>query len=222
MAIRLQELHPSLVHFPIALLPLSLAADIAGQATRDRRLSWLGRWGMVAGAISGAVAALAGLIAQEEVNVEGPSMDTLITHRNLNLGLVALTSVLATRRMLDDARPGPAYMASAALGVGALLYSGYLGGKVVYEYGVGVGPANGLWQGGGPALTPRNASRVARSTARDIGNGFKHLAQEIGQGKLAPSIFGSRSNGDGQAATTRTEGAGSGGQGGAGAGQGDD
>ncbi len=193
MAVRLQEVHPSLVHFPIALLPLTFAADLAGSLTRNRRLSWLGRWGMVASAASAALAGVAGLIAQEEVNVEGPSMDTLITHRNLNLAVLGLTTALAVRRQAEE-KAGPAYLGAAALAVGALLYSGYLGGKVVYEYGVGVqpapGPRGGVYQGGGPALTPANAPQVLRTVAHDLGNGVKHLVQEVGAGKLAPGLFG--------------------------------
>ncbi len=200
MAVRLQEVHPALVHFPIALLPLTFAADLAGSVTSNRRLSWLGRWGMVASAASAALAGVAGLIAQEEVNVEGPSMDTLITHRNLNLGVLALTTALAVRRQ-GEAKAGPAYLGAAALALGTLLYSGYLGGKVVYEYGVGVapapGPRGGLYQGGGPPLTE---PRVLRSAAHDLGNGVKHLVQEVGQGKLAPGLFGGSGNGAGNGA----------------------
>ena len=33
MAIQLQEMHPALVHFPIALLPLAVAADAVGSLT---------------------------------------------------------------------------------------------------------------------------------------------------------------------------------------------
>ncbi len=199
MTVRLQEVHPALVHFPIALLPLTVAADAAGSITGDRRWSWLGRWGMVASAASGALAGLAGLIAQEEVSVDGPSMDTLITHRNLNLTVVALTSALAVRR-LGQRRAGAAYLLTAGAALGALLYSGYLGGKVVYEYGVGVqpapGPRGGVYQGGGPALTPQNAPRVLRSAAHDLGMGVKHLVREVGEGKIAPDLFrGSGGNG---------------------------
>ncbi len=208
MAIRLQEVHPALVHFPIALLPLTVAADLAGSITGDDRLSRLGRWGMVASAASAALAGVAGLIAQEEVNVEGPSMDTLITHRNLNLGVLALTTALAVRRQ-SERRAGPAYLAAAAAAVGALLYSGYLGGKVVYEYGVGVqpapGPRGGVYQGGGPALTATNAPRVLRSAAHDLGNGVKHLVQEVGAGKIAPSLFGGASGNGAASASAGTE-----------------
>lgn len=197
MAVRLQEVHPSLVHFPIALLPLTVAADVAGSLTGHRRLSWLGRWGMVASAAAAALAGVAGLIAQEEVNVEGPSLDTLITHRNLNLAVLGLTTALAVRRQAEE-KAGPAYLGVAALALGTLFYSAYLGGKVVYEYGVGVapapGPRGGLWQGGGPPLT---SPRALRAAAQDLGKGVKHLVQEVGQGKLVPSLFGGSGNGAG-------------------------
>src|SRR5690625_675675 len=98
MAMRLQEVHPSLVHFPIALLPLSVGADLIGKVSGNRRLTWFGRWGMAASAITGALAGLAGLIAQEEVNVSGKTMDMLITHRNLNLIGVGAVTALAIRR----------------------------------------------------------------------------------------------------------------------------
>lgn len=42
MAMRLHELHPSLVHFPIALLPTSIGSDLVGTLTRSRRLLELG------------------------------------------------------------------------------------------------------------------------------------------------------------------------------------
>ncbi len=203
MPMRLQEVHPSLVHVPIALLPLTLAADTAGSLSGDRRLSWLGRWGLVATAASAALAGVAGLIAQEEVNVAGPSMDTLITHRNVNLGVLAVTTALAVRRATQESA-GARYLAVGAGALGMLLYSAYLGGKVVYEYGVGVetapGPRGGLWQGGGPEVTPRNAPQVLRSAAHDLGNGFRHLAQEVKAGKLAPSLFGGSGNGAGDGA----------------------
>lgn len=195
MAMRLQELHPSLVHFPLALLPVTLAADVAARLTGNERLSWLGRWGMVASAASAAISGIAGLIAQEEVNVEGASLDTLITHRNLNLAVVGLTSGLAARR-LGVERPGAGYLAAGVATLAALVYSGYLGGEVVYRYGAGVEPADGLYDGGGPEMTAANASRVVRSAARHLGQGVKHLAQETASGKLAPSLFAAP-NGDG-------------------------
>jgi uncharacterized membrane protein len=33
MAVRLNEIHPSLVHFPIAIMPVAIGADLLGHVT---------------------------------------------------------------------------------------------------------------------------------------------------------------------------------------------
>lgn len=38
MAIRLHELHPTLAHFPLALLPVAFLADLFGRLGGRRRL----------------------------------------------------------------------------------------------------------------------------------------------------------------------------------------
>ena len=43
MAIRLQQMHPALVHFPIALLPLSIGADLLGCVTGSTSLHSFGQ-----------------------------------------------------------------------------------------------------------------------------------------------------------------------------------
>src|SRR5688500_10533173 len=98
MAIRLSEAHPALVHFPIALLPTAIAADAVGRATKNRDLLAVGRWGIGLAAASAAVAGIFGFIAQEEVNLEGRTLEILRTHRTLNIGaLVAMTALAVVR-----------------------------------------------------------------------------------------------------------------------------
>jgi uncharacterized membrane protein len=43
MAVRLNEIHPSLVHFPIALMPAAVGADLLANATDSDRLAEAGR-----------------------------------------------------------------------------------------------------------------------------------------------------------------------------------
>ena len=86
MAIRLHRMHPALVHLPITLLPLAICADLRGCIIGGKSLHSFGLKAIVlaaAGAGAGAAAVL-GLIAGEEVNVEGDVRDMLMTHRNLN------------------------------------------------------------------------------------------------------------------------------------------
>jgi uncharacterized membrane protein len=189
MAMRLQEVHPSLVHFPLTLLPLAVGADAIGRFTGNKKMTWLGRWGIAASAITGAVAGLAGLIAQEEVNVSGRTMDMLITHRNLNLAAVTAISALAIQRARVK-EPSIPYLLGGLAAFGVVAYSGYIGGELVYRHGVGVEPAGGLWEGGGPELRLKNTGRVMRSAGRGLGMGFVHLGKETVKGKIVPTLTG--------------------------------
>lgn len=131
-------LHPVLVHFPTALLPTSLVLDALA-------LAGVGE-GFVLGALTvqalglagGVLAALAGLLDWSELPRGSPERRVADRHALLNLAALALFGVALALRAggLDDPRP-PA--AAVALSTGALVLLGwanFLGGRLVYEYGV--------------------------------------------------------------------------------------
>lgn len=187
MSMRLQEIHPSLVHFPIALLPASLAADAIGRLTGNRALLEAGRLSMPVAAASAAVAGVFGLIAQEAVNTDGPAHDYLVTHRNLNLGLIGLTAVMAAKR-LRRRRPSLGYLLAGAAGLGAMSYSAYLGGHMVYDLGVGVKAAGGVREGAAPEILPDNVEEVARVARDHLVQGARHTMEHLRQGEVAPLL----------------------------------
>jgi uncharacterized membrane protein len=187
MAVRLQEVHPSIVHFPVALLPVAVGADLLGRVTGSERLSDVGRVLMPVAAASAAVAAATGLVAQEEVAAEGVARDLLTTHRNLNLSLVTLSTALAAWRWRRET-PSAGYLALALAGIGAMTYSAYLGGKMVYEHGVGVKPADGLRDGDSPELLPGQAREVARRVATDVERGVTRALDELRHDDPLPAI----------------------------------
>jgi hypothetical protein len=129
-------------------------------------------------AASAAVSAVTGLVAQEEVAADGVAQDLLVTHRNLNLSLVTLSTALAAWRARSE-RPSAGYLALALAGLGALSYSAYLGGKMVYEHGVGVKPADGLRDGDAPELAPRRMGEIARRVATDVERGVAHALDDL-------------------------------------------
>ncbi len=194
MPMKLQEVHPALVHFPIALLPLAIGSDLIGKLTRNKELCDRGRWGIAAAAGTGLLAGIFGLIAQEEVNVEGSAKDMLITHRDLNLGAVAIMGAMAVRRARRE-KPTLAYLGLGLGLIGTVVYSAYLGGHMVYADGVGVEKAVGVAEPV-PALGRDEPGRIARKAARDLGSGAWHTVQEIAQGEIVPTIV----SGDGAAA----------------------
>ena len=190
---RLQELHPSIVHFPIAVLPIAIGADLLGRVTGSRALSEVGRMLMPVAAVGAAVSAVTGLIAQEEVQASGVASDMLVTHRNLNVSLTTVTALMAARRWGED-KAGPGYLALGLAGLGALSYSAYLGGKMVYEHGLGVKPADGLRTGDSPALSPSEAPSAARRALDDLKQGAAHALADLKAGRIVPAIGESLEN----------------------------
>jgi len=187
MTIRLQEIHPALVHFPIALLPLAVGADSVGMMTGSRSALSFGQKAVCVAAIGAVAAAVTGLIAGEEVNVKGASQDMLMTHRNLNFVATLVAAGLALWRV-SRPRPNAAYLGVGAAGVGVLAYTAYLGGKLVYDVGVGVEPADGVYRPDAPALKTGQIGPFFKTAATDLAHGVEHMAEEVAKGELVPTI----------------------------------
>jgi uncharacterized membrane protein len=188
MAMKLHELHPALVHFPLAWLPLSIGADLLGSATGSERLLDLGRATMPLAAASGVVAGVAGLMAQTEVKAEGEAMDLLKTHRTMNLGLVLIAGAMAAYRARTE-RPSAAYVGLGLVGLAALSYSAYLGGEMVYRKGVGIEAADGVRDRPSvPEMTRKAAGRALRTAGTDVAKGIQLTVEESAKGDLVPAL----------------------------------
>lgn len=191
MDFRLHEVHPALVHFPIALMPLSIGADLLGKLTGSPALTRLGRQTIVPAAASALAAGLAGMVAQEHVNLDSDqTRRMLITHRNLNLMATVGAGILAWRRMAYRPSETPS-MRYLGMGMGllaGLTYSAMLGGEVVYRHGVGVEPADGIYKDPSVDYAHDDPVDLLRQSGKSLGTGVKHLAQEISQGDILPSI----------------------------------
>ena len=189
MAMKLHELHPSLVHFPLALLPLSIGADLLGRVTGSESLLELGRRTMPLVATTGLVAGVAGLMAQTEVKAEGPAMDLLKTHRTLNLGLVAIAGAMAMQRTRNE-KPSAVYLGLGLVGLAAMAYSAFLGGEMVYRHGVGVDAADGVrTQPAVPEFSRGEAGNALRTAATDTAKGIQLTVEESAKGELVPSLL---------------------------------
>lgn len=187
MSLRLHELHPSLVHLPLALLPASVALDAIGFVSDREAPMTIGKYLMAAAAAGAAAAGAAGLVAQEAVRARGDAHDLLVTHRNLNAGLVVLTVTLAALR-LRRTRPSAGYLLAGCAGVAVMNYTAYLGGKMVYSKGVGVAPAGGVRAENAPEIRRDNLWPIARTSASYVAKAVKHAARHIGRGEFAPTL----------------------------------
>jgi len=187
MAIRLQQMHPALVHLPVALLPLAVGADFLGRATSNRTLLSFGQKAICVAAIGALGAVASGLIAGEEVNVEGESREMLITHRNLNLVATLAATAMAIWRA-SHRRPSTLYLGAGAAGIGIVAYTAYLGGKLVYDTGVGVEPAHGVYRADAPSLQAGQVRAFVKTAATDLVHGVQHMAQEVRKGQVVPTL----------------------------------
>lgn len=188
MTIRLQEMHPAIVHLPISLMPVAITADALGRATGNRGLLETGRRTIQVAAISSALSGASGFIAQEEVNADGEALDILITHRNINVAATIVAGLMAVWRSRRY-RPSLGYLALGLADIGALTFTAYLGGTMVYRHGVGVKRAGGQYRENPPELgAAGETGAFARDAAGDLVRGVKRLGQELAQRKFLPLL----------------------------------
>ena len=132
-------LHPMLVHLPISLFLLSLIFDFANLfAPRFARPAF---YTMLLGVVTALLAAMPGLADYSSIRRDHPAKRTATWHMILNIVVVALyvANVLVRRGRLDEGSVGPTPLVLSLLAAAILGFSGYLGGILVYDDGIGVG-----------------------------------------------------------------------------------
>lgn len=158
-------LHPALVHFPIGLFLFSLALDLAAYLFPGA--DWLApaaRAALGLGVLMGLAAALPGLADWADIRSDHPYKGRATTHLALNTAAVGLNLVnyLLRGALWPGASPTPAIpLAMSLLAAGLVSYSGYLGGTLVYDGGIGPG------QHRRRSPTPKQTLRLSPSAGRD-------------------------------------------------------
>ena len=135
-------IHPVLIPFPIAYFVGALISDIIshwGDPAFWPRMS-VALIGM--GIIGALLAALFGFIDYLTAPMTADAKKTATSHMILNLLVVALFAIALFIR-LDNATATVGYVFTV-IGVLVLGASGYLGGKLAYQFGVGVDKRAGV------------------------------------------------------------------------------
>lgn len=139
----MQNIHPLLVHFPIALLPVGLVLDLLGTyLKRDslRQAGWFCLLIGIAGAFGGAVS---GIVSEGVVGHNELSHNVMSVHKNttlISLGIFLLMFIWRTKSGKAIGKAAWKLSVYGIIGIiasGIMFYGGYQGGRLVYEFGVG-------------------------------------------------------------------------------------
>jgi uncharacterized membrane protein len=161
--------HPMIVHFPIALLYVAAFFALASEVPRLAQLGVAVRPMLGLAALFAIVAVVTGSVAAHRLIGLTPSEASLVARHERMGELTAVATLLtfvlavAPSRGSRTGRLPPVALAALLVSTGLVSYTGFLGGSLVYDKGVGV--AHSAPVSAGPA-----ASRT-RSPARGTTGG---------------------------------------------------
>ena len=142
-------IHPAVVHLPIALVLLSVLADLCARLNKSetRRAAFraVGFWSLVAGLAGGVLAIAAGYLDMHRDALRPDTHSFVELHETIGWVLAVCLVILCAWRWLIWHRGqmtiNTAYLVGAFLVLGITLFQGWYGGEIVYSFGAGVAPA---------------------------------------------------------------------------------
>ena len=132
-------MHPILVHFPIATWFLATIADIASLFTNEQ-VGWVAGVLLVIGTITALLAMMTGLLELGKIDQQSPAIKIANQHMILIMISWSFYAVSLFMRLngTQIEQPGPIAISLSIIGLIFLCSAGWMGGKLVYEYGIGV------------------------------------------------------------------------------------
>ena len=140
-ALHLQNIHPLLVHFPIALLYGAALLYFLASIRASEALKWTALWMLLLGALGAAAAVASGLYAAPGLMVsESVRHELLRHHKRLMIAAAAVTGVLTAWALATRPMPtrGRYVFLAGLIAVMWLIAAGAdIGGEMVYGYNAG-------------------------------------------------------------------------------------
>jgi len=132
-----------LVHFPIVFWSCALAADVAGVVAQAPLAAKLGFATLALGCASGLLAMIAGIFDFVGMAKNSPAREPAVAHL---MAMCGAWLIFLMALALHGYPPAPVVsivaLSATAVGFVTMAIGGWLGGKLVYKYGVGIKPAN--------------------------------------------------------------------------------
>ncbi|HZS16907.1 MAG TPA: DUF2231 domain-containing protein [Candidatus Udaeobacter sp.] len=130
--------HPMLIVFPLGLLPVASIFDIIYLSTNNGQWAVVSYWIIAAGIIGALIAAVFGFIDWLGIPDGTRAKSIGLTHGVANLIVSLLFIVSWFMRRPDPSTPSLLAIVLGWIGIGIALFSGWLGGELVYRLSMGV------------------------------------------------------------------------------------
>jgi uncharacterized membrane protein len=134
-------LHPALVHIPTALWPAAWMFDLLSQFRPENAFVQLSFYAILVGLIVALLAIPTGYADWTDIRPEKPAWKLGLIHMVLNLIVSALWAIslwLRAGSFQTSASTPLGFVGLSSLAIVLLLISGYLGGRMIYAYGISV------------------------------------------------------------------------------------
>jgi uncharacterized membrane protein len=132
----MSDVHPLVVHFPIALLLVAFGLEVLGLVLKNERIAYAATWNLGLGALGAIAAVITGLRAAGSAAIAASEEGLLQTHKTLGLVAMGVAVVLAAWRLGsrgEMSRGARAVFMALMLGMAIVLAIGaHYGGKLVY------------------------------------------------------------------------------------------
>lgn len=143
MTALLAPFHPRVVHFPIALALVGVLFLALGLLRQRERWIGFGQLSLILGGLGIIAAIITGLIDQSRAPDSSAVQAVISQHITAGIALLIATGLalywpLRNRRLLTNGRVPWGYLALLLLIAALVLIEGWLGGQLVYRYGVGI------------------------------------------------------------------------------------
>jgi uncharacterized membrane protein len=138
----MDNIHPLLVHFPIAFLSAFFALDLIGTLAKKQQWRHVATWFLYLGTASALFTVIAGFIAADTVAHGQNVHDIMEDHEHIGITILSLASLLSAWRLksggLIQGGANSFFLIVSALLCVLIAFGADLGGLMVYRYGVAV------------------------------------------------------------------------------------
>jgi uncharacterized membrane protein len=141
----MENIHPLLVHFPIALLTAFFLVDVIGVIAKKPQWRYVASWLLYLGTIAAIFTVIAGLFAADSVEHGEDVHDIMKRHERIGIAVLSLSLFLSAWRLkrwgLHSASGNTVFLGLSGFLCLLLSLGADLGGLMVYGYAVSVRPA---------------------------------------------------------------------------------